>query len=129
MYDVLVCPQSNEVKRADVRTGEVSTVADSGVASPRALALAAGARVLYYVSRGALAASGLRGECAVPLLEGAAALQTLAVHERAARLYWAMRGGDGGGVERVEQAVADGSARRELLNSTADAHLSRATSE
>lgn len=84
--DVDVVAQTNEIKRADVRGaggaeggGAVQVVADAGVEAPRALALDWAARVLYYVSRGALVASGLRGEYAAPLLPDMAALQSIAV--------------------------------------------------
>lgn len=71
----------NEIKRADVRGGGgVAVVADSGVAAPRALALDWAARVLYYVSRGALVAAGLRGEHTAPLLAGVGPVLALAVH-------------------------------------------------
>ncbi|CAH0717532.1 unnamed protein product, partial [Brenthis ino] len=126
---------TNEIKRADVRGaggaggaeggGAVQVVADAGVEAPRALALDWAARVLYYVSRGALVASGLRGEYAAPLLPDMAALQSIVVDPLNGKLYWALaRDGE----ERIEAADGDAGARRTLLSSRRDAHLARATS-
>ncbi|XP_047540379.1 prolow-density lipoprotein receptor-related protein 1-like [Vanessa atalanta] len=118
---------TNEIKRADVRgggSGGVTVVADGGVTAPRALALDWAARVLYYVSRGALVAAGLRGDHTAPLLRDMEHVAALAAHPLQGRLFWAtVRAG----VELVESARGDGSERRTLLSAADEPHLAGVT--
>ncbi|CAH2097282.1 unnamed protein product [Euphydryas editha] len=119
---------TNEIKRADVRgggSGGVSVVADSGVTAPRALALDWAARVLYYVSRGALVAAGLRGDHTAPLLPDIGPVTALAVHPLQGKIFWATAAADG---ERVEMARGDGSLRRVLLDARREPRLAGVTS-
>ncbi|XP_046973357.1 prolow-density lipoprotein receptor-related protein 1 [Vanessa cardui] len=119
---------TNEIKRADVRgggSGGVTVVADGGVTAPRALALDWAARVLYYVSRGALVAAGLRGDHTSPLLPDMEHVAALAAHPLEGRLFWATQRA---GVELLECARGDGSERRTLLSAADEPHLAGVTS-
>ncbi|XP_045762403.1 prolow-density lipoprotein receptor-related protein 1-like [Maniola jurtina] len=114
---------TNELMRADVRSGAQQVVADSGVAAPRALALDWAARLLYFVARDWLTVSDVRGALAAPLLPGFASLAALAVDPRRGRLYWALTAGEA----RVETAAGDGSARRVLLRRADEPRLAQPT--
>ncbi|XP_039746200.1 low-density lipoprotein receptor-related protein 1 [Pararge aegeria] len=115
---------AGEVLRADVRGGAVQVLADGG-GDPRALALDPAARLLFFVWRGWLVASALRGGPVAPLLAGFEGLSALAVHPARGRLYWALaaRGDD-----CVETAAADGSERRVLLRRADAPALAQPTS-
>ncbi|CAH4035812.1 unnamed protein product [Pieris brassicae] len=116
---------TNEIKRADVRGGNVVVIADSGVSQPRALAVLASARILYLSARKALAVAGLRGERLTPLYAEQFNVSALAAHPHTGDIYWAAQSNGG---ERIETARGDGSQRRVLIDSNNDAHLAGVTS-
>ncbi|XP_045484331.1 low-density lipoprotein receptor-related protein 1B [Pieris rapae] len=116
---------TNEIKRADVRGGNVVVIADSGVSHPRALAVQWSARILYVCARKTLAVAGLLGERLTPLYAEQFNVSALAVHPHTGDIYWAAQANGG---ERIETARGDGSQRRVLIDSNNDAHLAGVTS-
>ncbi|KAI8432507.1 hypothetical protein MSG28_013508 [Choristoneura fumiferana] len=111
----------NEIKRTNLTGGTAENVVEMGAGTGPggAMALDWASGVLYYYARGAVWASGLAGERAVPLAD-ASNVSALAVDVQRGRLYMAVTSeGDGIGV-RIESAAGDCTGRRTILDAARD---------